>query len=123
MIFKRITYALLILTLFCQTIVLAQSSNSTYSITKMSKPFIQPLHLKAGDSVAIVAPSGILRNREKEINQAKDLLKSWGLKVIVGEHVFKKAKQFAGTDDQRAEDFQNALDKPNIKAIRSARAG
>ena len=123
MIFKRITYALLILTLFCHTIVLAQSSNSTYSTTKMSIPFIQPLHLKAGDSVAIVAPSGILRNREKEINQAKDLLKSWGLKVIVGEHVFKKANHFAGTDDERAEDFQNALDNPNIKAIWCARGG
>lgn len=123
MIFKRITYALLILTLTCHSIVFAQSSNVTYSNTKMSKPFIKPQYLKAGDSVAIVAPSGILKNREKEITQAKELLKSWGLNVVVGEHVFKKDNHFAGTDNQRAEDFQKALDNPNIKAIWCARGG
>ncbi len=89
----------------------------------MHKNLIQPNYLKAGDTVAIVAPSGILNNREKEVNQAKDLLKSWGLNVIIGEHVFKRANHFAGTDDERAEDFQNALDNPNIKAIWCARGG
>ena len=123
MIFNRITYTLIILTLFSQSIVLAQSSNSTYSNTTMSKPFIQPQHLKAGDSVAIVAPSGILKNREKEINLAKELLKSWGLNVVVGEHVFKKDNHFAGTDDERADDFQKALDNPSLKAIWCARGG
>lgn len=123
MIFKRITYSLIILTVFCHSMVLAQSSNSTYSNTTMSKPFIQPQHLKAGDSVVIVAPSGILKNREREINQAKKLLKSWGLNVVVGEHVFKKDNHFAGTDNQRANDFQKALDNPNIKAIWCARGG
>ena len=123
MIFKRITYIVIILTLFSQSVVLAQSSNSSYSNTKMSKPFIKPQHLKVGDSVAIVAPSGILKNREKEINQAKKLLESWGLNVVIGEHVFKKARHFAGTDDERADDFQEALDNPNIKAIWCARGG
>lgn len=123
MILKRITSLLIILILFSHSMVLAQSSNSTYSNTKMSKPFIQPQHLKAGDSVAIVAPSGILKNREKEINKAKELLKSWGLYVVIGDNVFNKANHFAGTDDERAEDFQNALDNPNIKAIWCARGG
>ena len=123
MIFKRITYTLIIMALIGQSMVLAQSSNSSYSNTTMSKPFIQPQHLKVGDSVAIVAPSGILKNREKEINQAKELLKSWGLNVVIGEHVFKKDNHFAGTDDQRAEDFQKALDDPSIKAIWCARGG
>lgn len=123
MIFKRIRYRLIILTLFCHSVVLAQSSNSSYSNTTMSKPFIQPQHLKTGDSVAIVAPSGILKNRKKEINQAKELLKSWGLNVVIGEHVFKKDNHFAGTDDERADDFQKALDNPSIKAIWCARGG
>jgi len=123
MIFKRITYILIIMTLFYQSQILAQSSNSSYSNNKMTKTLIQPPFLKAGDTVAIVAPSGVLNNREKEVNQAKDLLKSWGLNVVVGEHVFKKANHFAGTDNQRAKDFQDALDNPNIKAIWCARGG
>jgi len=111
------------MTLCYQNPVIAQSSNSTYSNTAMTKTLIQPPYLKAGDTVAIVAPSGVLNNRTKEVNQAKDLLKSWGLNVIVGENVFKKANHFAGTDAERAEDFQNALDNPKIKAIWCARGG
>lgn len=84
---------------------------------------VQPQYLKAGDTVAIVAPSGILKNREREVGQAIDLLKSWGLHVIVGKHVFSKADHFAGTDAQRCEDLQNAMDDPKISAIWCARGG
>ena len=84
---------------------------------------IQPPYLKTGDTVMIVAPSGVLKNRNREVNQAKRLLKRWGLNVIVGKHVFSKDNHFAGTDAQRCEDFQKALDDPKVKAIWSARGG
>ena len=84
---------------------------------------IQPPYLKAGDTVAIVAPSGILNNRETEVERSKTLLKSWGLNVVVGKHVFSKANHFAGTDDERCEDLQKVLDDPTIKAIWAARGG
>ncbi|OEK09881.1 LD-carboxypeptidase [Flavivirga aquatica] len=95
-------------------ITLAQKQNMTLK---------QPPYLKAGDTVAIVAPSGILKNRAGEVQQAKALLKSWGLHSIVGKHVFKKSNHFAGTDDERCEDFQKALDDPKISAIWCARGG
>ena len=82
-----------------------------------------PPYLKAGDTVAIVAPAGILKNKEAVIAKAKTLLESWGLHVVYGKHMFKKAHHFAGTDDQRCQDFQDALDNPEIKAILSARGG
>jgi muramoyltetrapeptide carboxypeptidase len=123
MIFKRIVITTLLLTFFSLSFVLAQPSNSTESYTKMTNTLIQPPYLKTGDTVAIVAPSGVLNGRDKEVNQAKELLKSWGLNVIVGDHVFNKANHFAGTDNERAEDFQKALDNPNIKAIWCARGG
>ncbi|MEZ4797968.1 MAG: LD-carboxypeptidase [Flavobacteriaceae bacterium] len=94
-------------------------TNDIYSQQQM----IQPPYLKAGDTVAIVAPSGVLNGRDKEVNQAKELLKSWGLNIIVGKNVFNKANHFAGTDNERAEDFQKALDNANIKAIWCARGG
>ncbi|GAL88885.1 muramoyltetrapeptide carboxypeptidase [Jejuia pallidilutea] len=83
----------------------------------------QPPFLKQGDTVAIVAPAGILKNREGEINKAKALLKSWGLHVVMGKYVYNKGAHFAGTDDERCEDFQNALDNKTISAIWSARGG
>jgi muramoyltetrapeptide carboxypeptidase len=93
------------------------------SVQKNQTVLIQPPFLKAGDTVAIVAPSGILKNRNDEVTQAVALLKSWGLHAIVGKHVFSKADHFAGTDAERCEDFQNALDDPTISAIWCARGG
>ncbi|MEY8869479.1 LD-carboxypeptidase [Meridianimaribacter flavus] len=90
-----------------------------YSQQKMT----QPPYLKMGDTVAIVAPSGILKNRQREVQQASDLLKSWGLNVVVGKHVFSQDNHFAGTDNERCEDFQNAMDDPTISAIWCARGG
>ncbi|MEA1784983.1 LD-carboxypeptidase [Arenibacter sp. GZD96] len=88
-----------------------------------SMDMIQPNRLVPGDTVAIVAPSGVLHNRKEEIQKAEALLKGWGLHVVVGKHVFKQHGHFAGTDAERAEDFQNAMDNPNIKAIWCARGG
>ena len=103
------------------TVIHAQ--NPTDKPSEMSTDLIQPSYLKAGDTVAIVAPSGILKNRTREVQQAVDLLKSWGLNVEVGKHVFSKDNHFAGTDEERCEDFQNALDDPKISAIWCARGG
>ncbi|MFD2822357.1 LD-carboxypeptidase [Lacinutrix iliipiscaria] len=98
--------------------VAAQDLSAKNTIT-----LIQPEYLKAGDTVAIVAPSGILKNRNDEVEQAKALLKSWNLNVVVGEHVFSQDYHFAGTDAERCEDFQKALDDPKISAIWCARGG
>lgn len=116
---KSILYCLFLsLILFDGVTVMAQDK------TQLNQQLlIQPPYLKTGDTVAIVAPSGVLNNRTAEVERAITLLKSWGLNVIVGKHVFKKDNHFAGTDDQRCEDFQNALDDPKIKAIWCARGG
>lgn len=90
---------------------------------KQNNTLIQPPYLKAGDTVAIVATSGILKNRNEVIEKSKALLKSWGLHVVIGKHLYSKANHFAGTDDERCEDFQNALDDPKISAIWCARGG
>lgn len=95
----------------------------TDNFSKMSTKLIQPPYLKAGDTVAIVAPSGVLKNREREVKQADSLLRSWKLNVIIGEHVFSKANHFAGTDEERCEDLQNAMDNPRVSAIWCARGG
>lgn len=93
------------------------------NLSKNVKTLIQPPYLKAGDTVAIVAPSGILKNRTAEIERAVKLLESWGLKAVIGKHVFSNGHHFAGTDAMRCEDVQWALDDVSIKAIWCARGG
>lgn len=79
--------------------------------------------MNIGDTIAIVAPAGVLKNRVETIKSAKRLAESWGLKVVLGEHLFHQSNHFSGTDEERATDFQKALDNPNIKAIWAARGG
>ena len=85
--------------------------------------YTRPPYLTSGDTVAIVAPAGILKNREKSISKAMEILSSWGLHPVLGKHLYTKNNHFAGTDSQRAADFQNAMDDPRVKAIWCARGG
>jgi muramoyltetrapeptide carboxypeptidase len=82
-----------------------------------------PTYLQQGDTIAIVAPAGILKNREGTIQKAKELAENWGLSVVLGKNVFNQNNHFAGTDAERAADFQEALDNKSIKAIWTARGG
>lgn len=113
-----------ILSLFCLVFFFGIGTLSAQdSQTKNTQILIQPPYLKTGDTVAIVAPSGILKGKTGEVQQAETLLKSWGLNVVVGKHVFSQSNHFAGTDDERCEDFQKAMDDPSIRAIWCARGG
>ena len=96
--------------------------SSVYSQTQPMK-LVKPPYLQKGDTIAIVAPAGILKNRKHIIDKTKALAESWGLKVVYGKHMFNQNNHFAGTDAERCQDFQDALDNPNIKAIWSARGG
>ena len=115
----------IILSLFCIVFFfgIKQVSAQNTTTEKHNNTLKQPPYLKAGDTVAIVAPSGILKNRNDEVQQAQALLKRWGLHTVIGKHVFSKANHFAGTDDERCEDLQKALDDPKISAIWCARGG
>ena len=84
---------------------------------------VRPPYLKAGDTVAIVAPSGVLKNKNADIQRAQDLLASWGLYSVLGENLFAESNHFAGTDAQRCADFQKAMDDPTISAIWAGRGG
>jgi muramoyltetrapeptide carboxypeptidase len=82
---------------------------------------IQPDFLKKGDTVAIIATARKISRLE--VQQAIDLLHTWGLNVITGKHLFGEYNQFAGTDEERAMDLQTMLNDVNVKAIIVARGG
>lgn len=80
-----------------------------------------PPSLKNGDTVAIVAPAKFIE--ENYIINARKLIESWGLNCVTGKYTLGKFRIFSGTDQERAEDLQWALDHPEIKAIICARGG
>lgn len=82
---------------------------------------ITPPVLQKGDTVAIVATAR--KNIEDNLQPTIDLLHSWGLEVVIGSTIGLDQNQLAGTDAQRAADFQKQMDNPNIKAIWCARGG
>ena len=95
-----------------------------FSSIKSQEKLKTPPYLKSGDTIAIVAPAGILKPSRKEtVLKAKELAESWGLNVVIGNNVFNQNNHFAGTDEERAKDFQDALDNKSIKAIWAARGG
>jgi len=83
--------------------------------------FQTPPYLKNGDTIAIVATAR--KVSEKEIKPAVEKFQSWGLKVVTGENLYKELNQYAGSDDDRTADLQQALDNSSIKAIFVARGG
>ncbi len=80
--------------------------------------------MQKGDSIVILAPAGILRPSRKEVVlKSKKMLESWGLNVVLSNNIFNQNNHFSGTDIERCQDFQDALDDPSVKAIWSARGG
>ena len=81
---------------------------------------IVPEFLQAGDKVAVVNPAKRLQsNLEGELDQ----LKAWGLRPVLGKHLYNEDNLFAGTDAERLTDMQWALNDPEIKAVIIARGG
>ncbi len=93
-----------------------------FSITNQSQiKMITPAYLQKGDTIAIVATAR--KNIDDNLKFAIDLLTSWGLNVKIGSTIGLDVNQLAGTDEQRAKDFQEQMDNPNIKAIWCVRGG
>jgi muramoyltetrapeptide carboxypeptidase len=97
------------------------SGQKPEKITSLLSIMITPPYLKSGDKVAIV--SSARKVSEEEMKPAAELLDSWGLKTVYGKNLFQSLNQFAGSDEERASDFQSALDDDSIKAILFARGG
>lgn len=84
----------------------------------------RPPRLTVGDRVAVVSPSGPVSKARLDAGCA--ILRSWGLDVVLAEHVTDLHDRFeylAGTDADRAADLQAAWLDPSIDGILCARGG
>jgi muramoyltetrapeptide carboxypeptidase len=83
---------------------------------------IIPPYLQPGDTIAIVCPAGFMALEKAQT--CIGTLQLWGYRVRVGATVGGDSETyFAGTDEQRLADLQQALDDPAVKAILCGRGG
>jgi muramoyltetrapeptide carboxypeptidase len=82
---------------------------------------ILPPNLQKGDRVVLISTARKIDADHLEF--ALQLLNSWGLDVVQGSHLLNSFHQFAGTDEQRAEDLQKAINDSTCKAIFCFRGG
>ncbi len=87
----------------------------------MQNGWKRPSPLKKGSTVALIAPAGKIP--VAEVQSAIRTLESWGWQVKPGKFLFSTSNQFAGTDEQRLTDLQNALDDTKVQAIICASGG
>ena len=78
-------------------------------------------YLKQNDKIAIVATARKISG--EELAFAIKTIKAWGLQPVLGKNIYAIENQFAGSDKQRAEDLQWAINDDEIKAIIIARGG
>ena len=80
-----------------------------------------PPYLNPGDTVALAAPARKIS--QAEILPAERWLKAVGFNVFYDDRLFAEEHQFAGSDEVRAQYFQELLDHDEIKAIWCVRGG
>lgn len=81
-----------------------------------------PKRLTAGDTIGIVSPAGAIYESEP-YDIAVESMEALGLKVKLGEHVRTRHGHLAGTDHQRAQEFNQMWRDPEVDAIICLRGG
>lgn len=80
--------------------------------------------LSPGDTVALFSPSSHSgRDGETHLSAAREILTGWGLNLEPHAEAQARHLYLAGTDAQRAEDFQRLYCDPDIKALFATRGG
>ncbi|MCZ4408722.1 LD-carboxypeptidase [Cryomorphaceae bacterium 1068] len=80
-----------------------------------------PSYLQPGDEIRIISTA---RAVEKEfIDSAVTEIEKRGFKVSLGENLYKRDNQFAGTDAERLADLNESVRDKNVRAIFAARGG
>ena len=85
---------------------------------------IRPAYLQPGDTVGLMSVSSPMVHRPGQTDTLIEVVKSWGVNVKCGKNLFKhEATPFNVTDQERAQEFMEMINDPNIKAIVFYRGG
>ncbi len=86
-----------------------------------SDALIKPPPLKAGETVAVIAPSSPF-DQEAMLRGVRRI-EGWGFKIQYREDIFSRKRYLAGSDERRFEELSQVLHDPEVKAIFVARGG
>jgi muramoyltetrapeptide carboxypeptidase len=82
---------------------------------------VKPARIRPGDTVAVVAPAGVVD--ETKLADGIAALESLGVRVRCSDAVTARAGYLAGDDVRRREDLQRTLEAPDVRAVFCARGG
>lgn len=85
---------------------------------------IFPKSLKKGDRIAIISPAGAVE--PSQLEKGIQMIKSKGFVPVLGENLYTKFSNgynYAGTEEQRTQDVNWALNDPEVSAIWASRGG
>ena len=83
-----------------------------------------PKPLKKGSKIAIISPAGSVEI--PQLDKTLRLIKSKGYEPVLGENLYTKYQNgysYAGTEKQRINDVNSALNDPDISAVWASRGG
>ena len=82
---------------------------------------ITPPFLNKKKTIGIISTARKIS--KEELSPSIAFFKKNNFKVILGKNIYKKSNQFAGTDQERKEDFQDMMNNPEVNVIMCARGG
>lgn len=91
------------------------------SMNRSNQQIIQPIPLKIGDKIGLISTARKISDEELSI--AIKEIEGWGFETVLAKSIYSSRHQFAGTNSERTDAFQELLNDPEIKAIICARGG
>ena len=83
---------------------------------------LRPRRVRAGGTIGLVAPAGVLRS-VSQVSDAADDVRAMGFDVRIGRHALDRYGFLAGSDQNRADDFMAMVTDPDVDAIVCLRGG
>jgi muramoyltetrapeptide carboxypeptidase len=101
---------------------LSTGLGATHTSAQTPSGLLRPPRLKAGDTIALINPSGSLHEREPYAI-ATESLQALGFKVREAPNLRARYGHFAGTDRQRADDVNAMFADPSVQGLLAVTGG
>ncbi len=83
---------------------------------------LRPRRVRAGGTIGLVAPAGVLRS-PGQVSEAAADMRAMGFEARVGRHALDRYGFLAGSDQHRADDFMAMVTDPDVDAVVCLRGG
>jgi len=91
-------------------------------LNNFNSSIIKPPRLINGDTIGVVSPAGPTFHK-RDLKKVERSLSALGLYVKFGKHVLSRNGYLAGSDSERADDFNGMIYDDSVKAIMAMRGG